>query len=154
MNDMSAFRTPPQAEFKAEQELSETGFNAYVPSEYYWQRGPNRSRRFKAPRPAALGYVSSNCKPHDARHVRRRVGSVKDQELTGLKAADAREIDTEPKAIEWKPKDKARIISGPLEGADVVVNEIRGNIALVEGISHGAFRQIGLHRMQLGRPPD
>jgi hypothetical protein len=74
MTTLAAYRVPPLCEWKAAQELRESGVRAYVP------RDPAASRKA----PVARGYVFSAAKPAFAKHVRSRVGCVTKAELARL----------------------------------------------------------------------
>lgn len=154
MSDMSAFRTPPQAEFRAEQELREAGFSAFVPTEYRYRRsGASRTRRTKIRVPMCPGYVFGSGKPSEARHVRNRIGTLREDETKHLQDISGKEVDPTPAPITWATGEPALIASGPFEGSPVTIVEVRGKVALVEGFVLNAQRQIGVHIKQLIKPP-
>ena len=155
--NMSVFRVAPSAEFKAEQELREAGFSAFVPFEYRYRRsGASRTRRTKIKVPVLHGYAFASGKPAEARHVRRKVGTLRRTEADHLQGLSGREIDNEPKPDTWAAGEPALIGSGPFEGSSVTVLEVRGKVALVRGFVFGAERDsIGVHISQLiKKPPD
>ena len=74
MTTLTAYRTAPQQEFKAAQELRDHGIRAYVP----------RDHTVKRRAPVARGYVFARCKPAFAKHVRSRIGEVHAGELARI----------------------------------------------------------------------
>lgn len=63
---ITAFRVPPQQEFKAAKELRDNGHRAYLPTE----------RQGKRKAPVARGYIFATGKPPEAKHVRQRIGDL------------------------------------------------------------------------------
>lgn len=86
MTTLAAYRVPPMCEWKAAQELRESGVRAYVP------RDPAANRKA----PVARGYVFSAAKPAFAKHVRSRVGTVTTVELARLYLKRQRRAKEEP----------------------------------------------------------
>lgn len=161
MTDMSAFRTVPQAEFKARDELQNAGFSAFIPTECRYRRvGAHRTRRTKVQVPMCPGYVFGSGKPSEARHVRNRIGALRKTDTVDdfkhLQSISGKEIDNEPRPVTWQPGEPAVIGSGPFEGSSVTVLEVRGKVAIVKGFVMNAEReQISIHVMQLlKKPPD
>lgn len=74
MSTITAYRVPPQMEFKAARELRQAGNRAYLPTERHGKR--------KAP--VARGYIFADGKPAEATHVRTAVGLVQRPELIRL----------------------------------------------------------------------
>ena len=74
MSTLTVYRTAPQQEFKAAQELRDHGIRAYVP----------RDHTVKRRAPVARGYVFARCKPAFAKHVRSRIGEVHVGELARI----------------------------------------------------------------------
>lgn len=80
MSTITAYRTAPQSERKAQAELREAGIKAYVPTENKTRRyGHHIKRTVKVP--VAPGYVFANSKPAFAKHVKARVGDVARDDL-------------------------------------------------------------------------
>lgn len=74
MSTLTAYRVPPQLEFKAARELRDAGIRAYVP----------RDTTSKRKAPVARGYVFARHKPAFAKHVANPIGPVTSQELARL----------------------------------------------------------------------
>lgn len=150
---LSAFRTAPQTEFKAERELQEAGISAFVPVEYRWRRvGASRSRRIKIRTPMVPGYVIAASGLPMARYVRTRVGALTTDEADRLHMISGKEEanpDTPPPLELWDPGDKAVICEGPFKGHSVEVTESRGKVCICKGL---AFR-VAIHISQLQRMP-
>lgn len=66
MTTLTAFKVPPQQEFKAAKELRQAGHRAYLPTE----------RQGKRKAPVARGYIFATGKPSEAKHVRQRIGDL------------------------------------------------------------------------------
>jgi len=82
MRQLIAYTTPPQMERKAAQEARQAGHRAYVPTEpKQYQRG-NKSHTRRVP--SVRGYVFSEGKPYDAKHLRTAIGAVTRSEITRL----------------------------------------------------------------------
>lgn len=71
---LTAYRVPPQMEFKAAKELRDNGHRAYLPTE----------RQGKRKSPVARGYIFADGKPPEAKHVRQRIGDVQRAALIRL----------------------------------------------------------------------
>ncbi len=102
MSRLTAYRVPPQQEFRAARELREHGHRAYVPRDLADKRRP----------PIARGYVFSGGKHAFARHVRSPVGPVPTDQLARLYGRRPKVADVAP--IEFQPGDRVRIKPGAL----------------------------------------
>lgn len=108
-NRLTAYRVPPQMEFKAAKELREHGHRAYVPRDLADKRRP----------PIARGYVFSGGKHAFARHVRTPVGTVTTAELGRLYAVR---------------KPQKRTSANPFTiGQSVMVGDVPGVVATTTG---------------------
>lgn len=154
---MHAYRTPPQTEFKAEEELREVGISATVPSirvrvrvgkAIHWRR-----------RPMATGYVIGDLGEHSTyefKHVRRKVGRVRQEEVDRMVAViEAEDIIAalRSKGPTFSPGDRCRVTAGPLQGTEVTLIEQRGKVVRVKGFMMNAERELSCHVMQIERLP-
>ena len=150
----NVYRTPPQQEFKAEQEARRAGINAWTPDRYIARRvGKQRRKVEEIRRPLCPGYIFADAKPVEARHIRGKVGTVQPHELDALRSESGKRPTPEaPKADPdpvWHPGDLVEVINSPLAGVKAMVVEVRGKVAIIEGDALGSFRRIGLHIRQL-----
>ena len=74
MRTLIAYRTASQMERKATQEARAAGHRAYLPMDKTGQRQA----------PTARGYVFSEGKPHDAKHIKNAIGQVARNEVRRL----------------------------------------------------------------------
>ena len=115
-NRALVYRTAPNAEHKAAQELREAGIRAYVPRDRGGKRNP-----FTGKRPAtAPGYVSASSALSSAyaKHVRAPLGSVDKAELQRL-------------YIE-RPQRRAMVRVPYTIGQEVMHGEVPGVVAAIE----------------------
>lgn len=105
-NTIIAYRTPPQLERKAADELRAAGYRAYLPTEVKTTRNDRKRRVAVAP-----GYVFADGKPHDAKHVRTAVGSVHRSELARI--YPRRDRGHMPPVSPFSTGDEVRIQRGP-----------------------------------------
>ena len=113
MSQLSAYRVPPLHEFKAKRELREAGSRAYLPVETIKKRK----------QPVARGYIFTDHKPHDAKHVRGKVGSFDRVELIRLyPRRDRGHVLPDP----FAPGDSVLVQRGPFAALNGTVIEKRG----------------------------
>ena len=167
MTDMSiarsAFRTTPQGEFKARDELQSVGITAEVPFERKWSKQHHRQKQAK-PRdyPLMTGYVVVRANRDErlanavrgTKHVRRYVGSIRDEEMASLHQINGRKVN-EPYATPSgiKVGDHVNIPKGRFAGIVAKVVRIEGNSAHVEYKMLGATRTSIIGVYDLVRPP-
>lgn len=84
----SAYRTSPQKEFKAEDELRRAGVDAIVPLVHVRRR--YGSSRVWVKERMMPGYVLARGKPHTVEHVKGKVGTVSTSEFCRLARIQAR----------------------------------------------------------------
>lgn len=110
INHTIVYRTAPQSEHKAAQELREAGARAYVGRDRTSKRNPFTGK-LKAPAP---GYVMSDrvCQIAFAKHVKGKLGTVRKEELARLYIA--------------KPKRRADTEINPYKVGDAV---LKGEVA-------------------------
>lgn len=76
---MKVYRTAPQQERKARDEIRRAGIKAYVPLE---DRTRKDRRRFK--HPVAPGYVFADSKPPEAKYVKASIGQIERNSISPL----------------------------------------------------------------------
>lgn len=153
MTTLTAYRTVPQHEYKAQSELKSAGHHAVVPSQTIRRR--IGAKRIDVREPICRGYVFASGHLHEAKHVKGKVGHVHAHEMQRLEAIGSA-VQPDPDYVApWLPGDLATVISGPLCGTDVVFLDQSGRVARVEGMMMGAHRSLSLHISQIQRrsPP-
>jgi transcription antitermination factor NusG len=113
MSRLTAYRVPPQMEFKAARELRENGHRAYVPRDLADKRRP----------PIARGYVFSGGKHAFARHVRSPVGPVPTDQLARLYQL-RHSVQEVPVAL--KAGDRVEIKVGPFASVTGTLARLHG----------------------------
>jgi len=113
-----AYTTPPQMEHKAQQEARQAGHRAYVPTEpKQYQRGSkSHTRRV----PSVRGYVFSEGKPYDAKHLRTAIGTVTRQEITRLYVRSSKT----QRAYPFKRGDQVSIRKGLNADVPAIVTQV------------------------------
>lgn len=114
MTRLTAYRVPPQQEFKAARELRENGCRAYLPTEVVRKRKS----------PVARGYVFADRKPREAKHVRSRVGEVERVDL--IRLYPRRDRGHEPPSAVLNVGDKVEIKIGPFASVTGTLARLHG----------------------------
>jgi hypothetical protein len=108
-------------EFKAEQELSRAGYGPELPTEQIERRTPGRKPVVREV-PIMRGYITAYGKPHDAKYVKRAIGTVDPVEIIRLKTTMDR------------IQERARLASNPYQiGQPVSLGEVPGVVASTVG---------------------
>lgn len=171
MNDMSAakklygyaFRSTPQGEFKARDELLQQGVTAEIPYELRWSKNHHRQKQAKpSERPLMTGYVIVRAKRDDrladavrrTKHVRRYVGSIRDGEMSSVHQINGRKInEPAPNATSFKIGDHVHIPKGRFAGIVAKVVRVEGQSIHVEYKMLGSTRTSIVGAYDLVRPP-
>ena len=171
MNDMSAakkiygsaFRTTPQGEFKARDELLLQNITAEIPFELRWSKCHHRQKQAKpSERPLMTGYVIVRAKRDDGladavrrtKHVKRYVGSIRDGEMSSVHRVNGRKInEPAPAAVEFKVGDHVHIPKGRFSGIVAKVVRVEGQSVHVEYKMLGSTRTSIVGAYDLVRPP-
>jgi hypothetical protein len=140
MSTAIVYRTPPQSEHKAAQELREAGIRAYVPRDRGSRRSPFTGKHL-SPCPGyvfARGALASAY----AKHVRAPLGIVDKSELHRLYIGRPKRRATE--ALPYTIGQTVRI--GEVTGT---VRDIRGRHCIVETVMFGKHHSQAIHYTQL-----
>lgn len=128
MSTLVAYRTAPNAEHKAAAELRQAGVKAYVPRDRNGRRSPFTG---KMPAPAP-GYVfaAKHYRPAFDKHVRSRVGTVREIEIARLYLACQRRRSEERCPY---------VVGQPVFNGEVpaTVREIRGRTCIIDFLMLG-----------------
>lgn len=148
MNDMSAFRTPPQKERAAAKELRRDGIKAYVPMQETERRtGHHTKKTIKVKTPIAPGYVFASQTSHRAKYVRNKIGAVSTTELNRLYKARRKAKEAPPK--HWQVGDTVKVKVGPYADLTGKIIQDRGRAVVIE---HESGKTIAVSVYHLTRP--
>ena len=171
MNDMSAakkiygsaFRTTPQGEFKARDELLLQNITAEIPFELRWSKCHHRQKQAKpSERPLMTGYVIVRAKRDDGladavrrtKHVKRYVGSIRDGEMSSVHRVNGRKINEPAPAVPtFSIGETVSIPRGRFAGILATVTAVAETVAKVRFKFLGAERETTVSAYDIVRPP-
>ena len=120
-NRAVVYRTAPQMEHKAAQELERAGYEYDLPTETIERHTPGRKPTVRSV-PLLRQYISANGKPHDAKYVKKSIGTVDRVEIIRLKTTMDR------------IQERALVASNPYAiGQSVCLGEVPGVVASTVG---------------------
>ncbi len=120
-NRAVVYRTAPQMEFRAAEELTRAGYSPELPTETIERHTPGRKPNVRTV-PLMRQYISANGKPHDAKYVKKSIGTVDRVEIIRLKATMDR------------IQEKALLASNPYQISQPVwLGEVPGVVASTVG---------------------
>ena len=116
-NRAVVYRTAPQMEHRAAEELERAGYEYDLPTETIERHTPGRKPTVRSV-PLLRQYISANGKPHDAKYVKKSIGTVDRVEIIRLKTTMDR------------IKERKNRASNPFEvGQPVCVGDVPGVVA-------------------------
>jgi hypothetical protein len=120
-NRAVVYRTAPQKEFKAAEELTRAGYSPELPTETIERHTPGRKPTVRTV-PIMRQYISANGKPHDAKYVKKAIGTVDPVEIIRLKTTMDR------------IQERALLATNPYQiGQPVSLGEVPGVVASTVG---------------------
>ena len=120
-NRAVVYRTAPQMEFKAAEELSRAGYRMELPTETIERHTPGRKPTVRNV-PIMRQYISATGKPYDAKYVGKAIGPIE--------FSDVRRVQTVVDQYNQRP---ANIDNPYTVGQPVMIGDVPGVVATRDG---------------------
>jgi hypothetical protein len=120
---LNLYIVPPQQEFRAANELQESGIGYELLTETVTYQRSGSRKPVERTVPLIRGYLPAEGKPHDAKHLRRSIGTVSRSDL--IRVVSNRDRGHVP-APAFAPGDNVLIERGPFAALPGVVVQLAG----------------------------